>query len=410
MVLFLVAGFLTILYFVRWYKARRYQLGILKRCNIPGPEPHFVHGNFTRDFASVNNVPTISKWFKEFGDTFGYFVGSKPNIVTRDIELLKLIQIKDFNKFTARRPLAVNGVQADSRIGGMLTIAVGNRWKQIRSILTPTFNAIKMKQTVPMIDNAIEAMLANIEDQSAGGDKEVDIYGLFQGLTMDTIGRSAFGIRTDVQRNPDDKFLKAARDVFSDQSQKLVNVFLLLEWYFPEWINVIYPFRYIINRVIEWWDVSPFKTLYGTSYDIINARRANIKDPDNPWERHDMLQQMIEANMSGEQLTATSDADLAANMDTPTKEASSPSPSTSTSSSSSKTAKKLHYMTNDDIASNSVLFFQAVRRRKNFHFSILPLSSLFHPKRATRRPQRHSPSWRTFSSITRMSRTKFARS
>lgn len=148
------------------------------------------------------------------------------------------------------------------------------------------------------MSDAIDAMLENIDEKSKKGD--FDIYELFQGLTMDTIGRSAFGIKTDVQRNPDDAFFKAAQMAFSDQlnNQFFKNMLFILNICFPELSFILYPLRWIEFRILEKLGLSFNGILYGVSKQIVDARRKNLADPNNPWSRMDLLQGMLNARSS----------------------------------------------------------------------------------------------------------------
>ncbi len=216
-------------------------------------------------------------------------------MLVKDLDLLKAIQIKDFHKFNSRRMFQEIGIMdARKEAESMLIIQKGQRWKEVRSILTPTFNASKMKQSVPLINDAIDALLENVEKNSEQ-DREFDIYELFQGLTMDTIGRSAFGIRTNVQRNPDDRFLKAAQAGFSDQFKKsfLRELLFFLHVCFPEFGMVLYPLRWLQYRILDLLGLTYNGILFSVSKEIVEARRKNLEDPQNPWSRQDLLQSKI---------------------------------------------------------------------------------------------------------------------
>ena len=48
--------------------------------------------------------------------------------------------------------------------------------------------------------------------------QEVDVYGVFQCLTLDIIGRCAFGLQTRAQTDQDDEFLTNIRSLFNIMS------------------------------------------------------------------------------------------------------------------------------------------------------------------------------------------------
>ncbi|GFV87356.1 thromboxane-A synthase [Trichonephila clavipes] len=61
----------------------------------------------------------------------------------------------------------------------------------------------------PIMNSAIDSLMNNVEKKCATGE-EFDIYLMYQGLTMDVIGRTAFGIQTDAQNNPNDTLLRTS--------------------------------------------------------------------------------------------------------------------------------------------------------------------------------------------------------
>src|SRR2546426_9505289 len=97
---YLVAFIIIILSLL--YHDRKRRLSLLKRCGIPGPTPRFFDGNFF-DFRG-RSVLQKAAWLKEYGpDTIGYYTGSSPIILTKDVELIRRIQIKDFHLFANRK-------------------------------------------------------------------------------------------------------------------------------------------------------------------------------------------------------------------------------------------------------------------------------------------------------------------
>jgi hypothetical protein len=87
-----------------------------------------------------NNVLTKSKWLNTYGKIAGYYKGSKPFIVTTDIELLKRIQVSDFqHNFTQRQSRGViGGLEASiSQMQSLVQPEInGKRWKEQRSLIT----------------------------------------------------------------------------------------------------------------------------------------------------------------------------------------------------------------------------------------------------------------------------------
>jgi cytochrome P450 len=74
--------------------------------------------------------------------------------------------------------------------------ATGNRWKQLRTILTPGFTTRKMKLMTPLMNEAIDVFISKHKEKSTSN-QTFDILPYYQALAMDIIGRCAFGVEID---------------------------------------------------------------------------------------------------------------------------------------------------------------------------------------------------------------------
>jgi len=171
------------------------------RCNVNGPKPHFILGNL-KDLD--NNGQGTKAGFldleRKFGKTFGIFFGSIPNIITSDPTLLKQVFIKDFHHFADRKigiiPLSFPANRA-------LSAVHYERWKPIRSIISPFFSAAKLKKMMPSIGVSVAAFLQIISDKLTSANRpeiELDVVPLYQRLALDVLNLSAFGLDTNSQR------------------------------------------------------------------------------------------------------------------------------------------------------------------------------------------------------------------
>ncbi len=60
-------------------------------------------------------------------------------------------------------------------IDSMLTSVTGQRWKDIRSVLTPTFTSGKLKQMMFIMNEASDTLLGKLEN-AANDRKAIDIH------------------------------------------------------------------------------------------------------------------------------------------------------------------------------------------------------------------------------------------
>ncbi|KAM7309422.1 cytochrome P450 3A6-like [Ixodes scapularis] len=120
-------------------------------------------------------------------------------LIVKDLDLIKKIQIKDFGNFHGRG--VVSPISKELYQCKLSLISVdGERWKDMRSLLTPAFTSSNMKKLSNLMDVCSDEFL-EVLDSLHDQDKAFEIRAVFQKLTMDVIVRSAFGVQSDVQKN-----------------------------------------------------------------------------------------------------------------------------------------------------------------------------------------------------------------
>src|SRR2546425_12852884 len=105
----------------------------------------------------------------------------------------------------------------------------------MRSILTPTFSTSKLKVMLPVMGGAIHDLITKIENLGPS-QQQFDIYAIFQRLTLDVIGRTAFGIRANVQQTDDHPFVNAAKTVIPSSFPLLS----ILQLSLPEFGSILF--------------------------------------------------------------------------------------------------------------------------------------------------------------------------
>ena len=327
------------------YLLRVRHMSKLARNGIPGPKPSLILGNLI-EYRMQSKVLLQEKWIKQYGKIMGFYLGQTPAVLVADADLVKNIQIKDFDKFADRPHIALkNGLHPHPASSKSLVRSTGKRWKEMRSALTPTFSSSKLKTMTPIIDDAINNFI-QIIDAHSKKNEQFDIYDMFQNMTTDVIGRTAFGIQTNVQNEASNKFLEAAKAIFN---MKPVQWVVLLVQAFHQVDYVLYPFRRlveIVNHKIL--GLSPSGILLDMASEIVELRKKNphIK-------RKDLLELMLDTKISGEEMSAMTDDQLVAGNDEVVEV------KNGTHKSAPKLGKRDISLTNDEIKANCVLFYEA---------------------------------------------------
>ena len=104
----------------------------------------------------------------------------------------------------------------------------GEKWKRIRSVLTPTFATGKLRQMQSRVDMALETLIDNIQsaiDDTHG--QNINIKRLFGGFAMNTIIQVSYGLRID-SLNDSHPIIVHAKKAFQGFSVKNLFIFFVM--------------------------------------------------------------------------------------------------------------------------------------------------------------------------------------
>uniref|UniRef100_A0A8C8VGF0 Thromboxane-A synthase n=1 Tax=Pelusios castaneus TaxID=367368 RepID=A0A8C8VGF0_9SAUR len=179
----------------------------LERVGIRHPAPLPFIGNLL--FFRQGFWENHTKLIKEYGPLCGYYIGRRMYVLVSEPEMIRHILVKDFSNFTNRvTPGLVNKPISDS-----ILCLRDQRWKDVRSLLTPAFSAAKMKEMTLLINQACDVLLSNFKVYADSG-KAFDIQRSYSCFTLDVVASVAFGIHVDSQKNPEDAFVKNCKKFF----------------------------------------------------------------------------------------------------------------------------------------------------------------------------------------------------
>ncbi|CAG7827147.1 unnamed protein product, partial [Allacma fusca] len=97
---------------------------------------------------------------KGFG---GYIEFGSPMFFVTDLELLKRIYIKDFDHFVDRRSLQLE--KQDPHFHFNLANQTGEKWKNLRSRMSPTFTTGRIRRMFSIFDSSSKKMVKCLNDQ-----------------------------------------------------------------------------------------------------------------------------------------------------------------------------------------------------------------------------------------------------
>ncbi|XP_054158298.1 cytochrome P450 3A56-like [Oppia nitens] len=141
--------------------------------------------------------------YQKYGLVFGIYELGKPILYLSDPDLIRDVLVKDFNVFNNRRD-TTTGV--DPIVDNMMDLLRDERWKTVRSIVTPTFSTGKLRKMLPSIINCLRNLDKNMSKKISSENTNTnnnnnklntDLKKLFGAYTMELLIQVAFGVNVD---------------------------------------------------------------------------------------------------------------------------------------------------------------------------------------------------------------------
>ncbi|KAH8021244.1 hypothetical protein HPB51_013919 [Rhipicephalus microplus] len=288
-----------LLFIVHWLMKRRDHFNFFKKCGIPGPTPNIIFGNILEMYKK-SPTKAYREWIEKYGDVVGYFNGYRPVVLVADLDLLRNIQVKDFQDFTDRALLFQAKRPGSPQNKGLLQLT-STRWKEVRSVLTPSFTTSKLKMMSPGVISAVEKLVSKVDRKAASGE-EFEAGEMYAALALDVICKSAMGIDYNLQDQPRHGFLIFCRMLFGC-AFSFIAVILSA---FPSWESGL---RFINSHWLRHKNggVHPFIDVQEKCKRIVTQRQQ-----DSSVRRKDLLQLMIDAKDAHVDLDAVTSAQLTA--------------------------------------------------------------------------------------------------
>jgi len=210
-ILLLVVLFLVLYFIYSAYKDRYYfeSRGV----------PYLGNGTIrlvTNMIQRVNFVEDFNRQYKKMKDKNQKVVGTRDfgqqSIMIADLEMLKSVFVKDFDHFSDRREFGLP-VQ-DVLFKKMLFTQKGERWRALRTKLSPTFTTGKIKRLFDLFDQSGHKFVKFLEQEVEASGGELDLSEGYSKFTMDIIASAACGIDSQA-------FNQKEPSVFEQMGQKL---------------------------------------------------------------------------------------------------------------------------------------------------------------------------------------------
>jgi cytochrome P450 family 6 len=183
--IYLILLLLSLIYI--WYRKRYSHWERLGFPYVPGKFPFGVGLQF---ISEHNNYFFHNKYeeFKNKAPAFGFYFFNIRTLIPTDLDLIKEILVKSFDTFhdrgfnfnDAKDPLLVN-----------IFNTRGQKWKDLRTKMTPTFTTGRIKAMFPIILTITNRLTEFLTDKN-----EVEIREAFQQISVEIITSTTLGIDT----------------------------------------------------------------------------------------------------------------------------------------------------------------------------------------------------------------------
>lgn len=128
----------------------------------------------------------------------------RPTVLVRDAEMIKNVLVKDFNYFHDRGFHLEEFVEDEPLLGHLFALN-GQKWRNLRIKLTPTYTSGKMKMMFPTIAECGVDLIDVLSEAAEVGEsfEAKDLMGRF---STDVITSCAFGIVSSSLKDPNSEF------------------------------------------------------------------------------------------------------------------------------------------------------------------------------------------------------------
>ncbi|XP_050460058.1 cytochrome P450 9e2-like isoform X3 [Cataglyphis hispanica] len=157
---------------------------------------------FLRRLSFTDNSLFVYNYFPD-AKYCGMMEFATPVVLLRDPELIKDVLVKDFEIFHDHRIFMDESL--DPLFSKNIFFLRGDRWREMRNTLSPSFTASKMKIMFDLVSKCSREFVNYLVDHPELYDA-IETKQIFRRYTTDVIATTAFGISVNSMKNPNNEF------------------------------------------------------------------------------------------------------------------------------------------------------------------------------------------------------------
>ncbi|KAJ0177473.1 hypothetical protein K1T71_007482 [Dendrolimus kikuchii] len=172
-----------------------------------------IFGNIIKNtFMKRHLIEEIDEVYRAFPDEryVGYIETTTPILLIRDPEIIKNITVKDFDHFLNHKEL-FTAENENGLLGSSLFMMKGDRWRDMRTTLSPAFTGSKMRAMMPFMMEISKNIVEYLKDKTS---KDFLVDDLIRRYTSDVIASAGFGLQVNSLVDKDNQFYRTGQTLF----------------------------------------------------------------------------------------------------------------------------------------------------------------------------------------------------
>uniref|UniRef100_A0A1Y1JWW3 Cytochrome P450 n=1 Tax=Photinus pyralis TaxID=7054 RepID=A0A1Y1JWW3_PHOPY len=198
-----------------------------KRKGVPNPPASVIFGNLGESLTFTKSLGQIyHEIYQKYTDLayVGFYKMRTPGVILRDPELVREVLVKSFNHFQAN-DLKIDDAN-DPLVAKNPFFVHGEKWKNNRSILSPSFTSKQVKPLFPLMEEVCHKLVKYLETKE-NEKSGIEAKELAQRFTMDVVASCAVGLEADSFKHENTEFRTMAERILSPSFFTNIKLFFL---------------------------------------------------------------------------------------------------------------------------------------------------------------------------------------